>query len=187
MLFGLTEVKLTIQKANQTIQWPQVLRSMKGGDRIRLEATTSSGLPVSFSMEEGSVAKIEKVNDEFWLVADTLSGYVTIKASQAGNSNYNLANSVLKTIQIEYVPTAISAINLTKPHGYYDRFSRSLCLESVPIGTHIYVYDATGRMLLARRMENDRECIALPNLSGRICYVQLVRGQYSHTIKVRIY
>ncbi len=79
---------------SQTITWNQDLYAALG-DTIKLTATASSGLPVSYSSSNESVARIS--NDTLFVVG---SGISIIVASQAGNQLYLPASDVSKTINV---------------------------------------------------------------------------------------
>ena len=79
---------------SQTITWNQSLAAALG-DTIKLTATASSGLPVSYSSSNESVAHIS--NDTLFVVG---AGTSIIIASQAGNHLYLPASDVSQTINI---------------------------------------------------------------------------------------
>ena len=79
---------------SQTITWNQSLAG-ELGDTIKLTATASSGLPVSYSSSNESVAHIS--NDTLFVVG---AGTSIIIASQAGNHLYLPASDVSQTINI---------------------------------------------------------------------------------------
>ena len=76
----------TIAKASQTISFP-LIYGQKDSVPFQVSATASSGLPVTFSIVSGP-ATVSGTT-----VTMTGAGAVTIRASQAGNSNYAAANS----------------------------------------------------------------------------------------------
>jgi hypothetical protein len=77
---------LTVAKASQTINFPAVSLG-SAGSTITLGATASSGLPVAYSIVSGNAT----------LVGSTLrftdGSPVTVRATQAGNTNYNAVSS----------------------------------------------------------------------------------------------
>lgn len=77
---------LNIAKAAQTISFPSA-GVVQPGQSVTLDASASSGLPVTFAVISGSAT----------LTGSTLSvtgaGNVTVRASQAGNANYLAAMS----------------------------------------------------------------------------------------------
>lgn len=182
--FGMKEVKLTIEKANQKILWEQKLTTMGTLEKIRLEATASSGLPVQYSVDDELLAKIEKIDNDWWLVSDTLIGNVTAKASQPGNENYNLANSVLKTIKVYSNLTDIAEIETNNLKAYYLKEGNSIRIEGAPIGCKVYVYDTLGHLYTSKEMIYGEDQIQMRNTSGGIYYLLFVDKDKKRTIKV---
>lgn len=182
--FGMKEVKLTIEKANQKILWEQKLATMGTLEKIRLEATASSGLPVQYSVDDELLAKIEKIDKDWWLVSDTLIGNVTVKASQPGNENYNLANSVLKTIKVYSNLTDIAEIETNNLKAYYLKEGNSIRIEGAPIGCKVYVYDTLGHLCTSKEMIYGEDQIQMRNTSGGIYYLLFVDKDKKRTIKV---
>lgn len=182
--FGMKEVKLTIEKANQKILWEQKLTIMGTLEKIRLEATASSGLPVQYSVDDELLAKIEKIDKDWWLVSDTLIGNVTVKASQPGNENYNLANSVLKTIKVYSNLTDIAEIETNNLKAYYLKEGNSIRIEGAPIGCKVYVYDTLGHLYTSKEMIYGEDQIQMRNTSGGIYYLLFVDKDKKRTIKV---
>ena len=182
--FGMKEVKLTIEKANQKILWEQKLTTMGTLEKIRLEATASSGLPVQYSVDDELLAKIEKIDNDWWLVSDTLIGNVTVKASQSGNENYNLANSVLKTIKVYSNLTDIVEIETNNLKAYYLKESNSIRIEGAPIGCKVSVYDVLGHLYTSKEMIYGEDQIQMRNTFGGIYYLLFVDKDKKRTIKI---
>jgi len=84
--------------ADQTITFPaisdQIVTSV-----VHLAATSSSGLPLSFSVGSGPGTIINNTNLRF-----TATGTVGIVASQAGNTNYNAAPNVTNIFNVLPAP-----------------------------------------------------------------------------------
>jgi alpha-tubulin suppressor-like RCC1 family protein len=87
-------VTFVITKASQKLSVADVGSRAFGSDPIPLQGSSSSGLPVSFSVVEGS-ASIEngalKLNG---------IGVVKLAADQPGNANYEAAARVLQTVEV---------------------------------------------------------------------------------------
>lgn len=184
--FGMKEVKLTIEKANQTIQWTQQLRRMKVKEKIQLEASASSGLPISFSSEDETRAKVESINGKWWLLADTLPGEVSIKASQLGNENYNLANSVLKTISIESVPTGILSVATNKATAYFVKVENCISVKNIHPNSQLYLYDSLGHLCIMKDADNAEMNISVHELSKGIYYLLIVDRNEKENFKILI-
>lgn len=80
-------IDVTVNKAQQTINWEQELEGLEVNDEIQLEAIASSGLEVTFVSLDESIARIDENN----VLYAYQEGEVTIKAIQAGNDNYESA------------------------------------------------------------------------------------------------
>lgn len=186
--FGMKEVKLTIEKANQTIQWTQQLRTMKAKEKIRLEATATSGLPVEFSSENEAIAKIEQSGSEWWLVADTLPGEITIKAVQLGNENYNLANSVLKTIRVEALPTDVESIVAERSVAYFIKAENCVYVKGLYPKSKLFLYDSFGRLCLSKETSDTESRISVNGLRNGVYYLQIMNHKAKReNFKVLIY
>jgi hypothetical protein len=93
----------TILKANQTINFGALPNKRFGDPPFRISATSSSGLPVTFSASGACTLAGNTVTL-------TGTGRCSIKASQAGNTNYNRASDVIQTTNSKrkvFVPVAI--------------------------------------------------------------------------------
>ena len=93
----------TILKANQTISFGALPSKRFGDPPFTISASASSGLPVSFTASGGCTLSGSTV---------TLTGTsgCSIKASQAGNANYNAAADVIQTTNSKrktFLPIAI--------------------------------------------------------------------------------
>jgi len=93
---------LIVEKANQTITFSSLPAVHFGGSDFALEATSSSGLPVTFKGDNSYVATV--VNGIVHIVG---TGSVTITAMQAGNNNYNQAVSISKVLVIDKISQII--------------------------------------------------------------------------------
>jgi hypothetical protein len=81
----------TVLKANQTISFGPLPNKRFGDPPFTISATASSGLPVTFSASGACRVSGNKVTL-------TGTGGCTIKASQAGNANYNAAPDVIRSM-----------------------------------------------------------------------------------------
>ena len=91
---------LTIVKATQTIEWNDELPAKATvGTKIKLEATTTSGLPVSFKSSDESVANVSVIGGEQYLICKK-AGDVDIIAYQEGNKNYEAAPNETRNLTI---------------------------------------------------------------------------------------
>ena len=89
---------VTIGKANQTISFPGPVTLQLGvpaSNQVTLTATATSGLAVSFAAAPPAICTVSGAT--LTMVA---AGSCTITASQAGDSNFNAAADVVRTITI---------------------------------------------------------------------------------------
>jgi gliding motility-associated-like protein len=107
---------LTVQKAAQTITFPELPYGIYGGADILPAATASSGLEVSYSSSNQSVAAISDGRIQI-----TGAGTVIITASQAGNDNYEAASGIQRTLIIGKADQTITFGAITSlPYGSSD-------------------------------------------------------------------
>ncbi|NML39935.1 T9SS type B sorting domain-containing protein [Chitinophaga sp. G-6-1-13] len=101
---------LTITTAQQSITFPAISGKTYGDAAFTLNATTTSSLPVTYSVISGP-ATISGTT-----VTITGSGDVTIGADQAGNSNYNPATQATQTFRVNKATLTVTANNKTKAY-----------------------------------------------------------------------
>ena len=91
---------LEVEKAEQEISWRQDFQGVQVGDSLELSASASSGLPVSFEVDNTASVSLKDEEGRFWLVCHQ-EGSVTVSAVQAGDEHYLAASPVRKSFQIE--------------------------------------------------------------------------------------
>jgi surface protein len=94
---------LTVNKAEQSITFNALAAKIYGDAPFDLTATASSGLPVSYSSSDETVATISGST-----VTIVGAGSAVITASQAGNANYNAATPVAQTLTVNKAEQSIS-------------------------------------------------------------------------------
>ncbi len=94
---------LTIQKASQSISFSALATKAFGDGDFTLSASSTSGLTVSFESSDVTIASISGNT-----VSIHKAGTVDITATQAGNSNYLAANSVIQTLTVQKQNQTIS-------------------------------------------------------------------------------
>lgn len=104
---------LVVVKANQTITFEELPTKTYGDGVFFLSASTTSSLSISYSSSNPSVASIVGTG-----VVINGAGECTITASQAGNSNYNAAQSVMQVLIVNRATQLINFGELsTKTYG----------------------------------------------------------------------
>lgn len=86
---------ITVVPASQSITWNQDFDAIFVGNEIELTATSTSGLPISYTSSDPGIAEIE--GDKVKFIA---SGEVSITASQKGNDNYHFAEPITKIVMV---------------------------------------------------------------------------------------
>ncbi|MBV5323109.1 MAG: hypothetical protein JZU60_04660, partial [Ilumatobacteraceae bacterium] len=92
------DATLTVSKADQTITFGTPANKIEGDASFVLAATSNSGLAVSFASGTTSVASLSGTNNVSVTVGN--AGTSTITASQAGDSHYNAATNVDRTLTV---------------------------------------------------------------------------------------
>ena len=95
-------------RVDQTITFVDIPNKTVQSANFDLNATASSGLPVSFAVVSGTSATVESNGT----VTITGAGVTTIRASQDGNGSYNPAPTVEKTLTVNKVTQTITFNNL---------------------------------------------------------------------------
>ncbi len=103
--YSLTQPSLTgtILKADQTITFAELPAKNLGDAPFSLSGTTTSGLTVSYSSSNPAVASVSGSTVTILSV-----GTATITATQSGNSNYNAATPVARTLTVTNAPTLVA-------------------------------------------------------------------------------
>ena len=91
-------------RVDQTITFADIPNKTVQSANFNLNATASSGLPVSFAVVSGTSATVESNGT----VTITGAGVTTIRASQDGNASYNPAPTVEKTLTVNKVSQSIT-------------------------------------------------------------------------------
>lgn len=116
-----SKVTVTVNKADQTINWDFTTTEMTVDEVLTLSATALAG-EVTFAL----------TSDAATLEGNTLTavkaGEVTITASQAGNDNYNAAEEVAHTITINKATPTITAWPTLNDVVYGATYSEALVL-----------------------------------------------------------
>ena len=93
----------------QTITFPAIPNQTYGGAPIELNATSSAGLPITYTVSAGAPVKLSGSV----LTCTGVATAVTITASQPGNSSYAPAVPVSRTFAINPAPLTLTANNIS--------------------------------------------------------------------------
>ena len=97
---------VTITVADQTIMFNALSGKSLGDPDFDMSATASSGLTVSFASQTTGVCTVSTATIHL-----VTTGTCTIRASQAGNSNYNAATTVDQSFAVSAGPAAVLLLN----------------------------------------------------------------------------
>ena len=90
---------LTINKAEQTMLWEQNLNDLRVGSQVELKAVASSGLPISYTIDNSSAAELYSAGPKTYLDCKG-DGQFSIRAVQNGDTNYYSSQRVVKIVTI---------------------------------------------------------------------------------------
>jgi len=99
-------------KLNQTITFGTLPAKTYGDGSFIVSATSSSGLPVSFTSSNSAVAIVS--GSTITIIG---AGTATITASQGGDGTYNPATTVAQTLSVAKVVLTVQAADATRPYG----------------------------------------------------------------------
>ena len=94
---------LTITKATQTINFPELPACVFGQDSVTLEATVNSGLEIAYESSDYSVATVN--GNKLAIIG---AGTCHITASVAGNKNYYTATPVERTLVVNKAQSVLT-------------------------------------------------------------------------------
>lgn len=97
--FSYSSGLLTIKKADQTLSWEQNLSNLKIYDQVELKASATSGLPISYTMDETDICELYKAGSKTYISCNK-PGTVRIKAIQEGNDNYETTARIYKEVKV---------------------------------------------------------------------------------------
>ncbi|MES2731011.1 MAG: leucine-rich repeat domain-containing protein [Bacteroidota bacterium] len=154
-------VRVHVNKAVQTITFAALPNKTVGDAAFTLMATASSGLPVSFSIVSGPAT----------LSGTTLtltgSGLVKVKASQAGNENYQAALAVEQAFTVTVPVILATEVILSSEVAVFPNPTSGLVKVTLPamVGiAELVVWNAQGQAVLEQKV-NGQESAEL-NLSS---------------------
>ncbi|WP_343745913.1 MBG domain-containing protein [Chitinophaga sp.] len=108
--FGFADGTLTIAKASQTITFPALANKTYGDAPITLNASSSAGLPVSYT-----VSGPASINGN--TLSITGAGTVTVTAEQAGDVNYDAATPVPQSFSVAKAQLTVKADDKSREYG----------------------------------------------------------------------
>lgn len=122
-LSGSISVSINVTKAPQTVSFPPISDKVFGDSALALQATSSAGLPVNYTLVSGPAILKGSI------VSLTGGGSVVIQADQAGDANHVAATPVQRSF----------AVNVQPPH-----ITSALTASATRSAPFSYVITATG-------------------------------------------
>ena len=93
-------ISVTGNKGDQSITWTRADETTQPcSTPTTFDASSNRGLAITYESDDESIARVDKVGNEYHLVVLT-GGTVHITAKQPGNGDYNAAEDVTKTITL---------------------------------------------------------------------------------------
>lgn len=124
---------LIVEKANQTIEFPSIANVNFGSPEFSLNASATSGLPVSFTSSNADIASITN-----GVVKVLRTGTVLIVASQNGNENYYPATQVSQQLVINKQSQVLVFDSISpKTYGDVDFNTGAIASSGLPVSIEI--------------------------------------------------
>ena len=159
--FSYQDGTLHVTQADQEITWSQDVENLKVGDKLYLEAVSSSGYPVEFILDETAAASL--VWDEYayaYVLTCRAEGEITLTAVQHGDRNYAPAEPVVKNIVISSKGTGVQGVEYGGAEGKAYVRDGHIIVEGLPAGMHLRVYASDGMLL--HEMQADGNRVSVP-------------------------
>ena len=161
---------LSINKAEQSISWEQDLSIIGVGDQVELKAEASSGLPVTYTIDNESIAEIYIAGTKSYLDCKK-KGEAQLMAVQEGNRNYYSSARIRKSIVIGDVSAVKtvekSPIRILRTHS-------GISIIDTKVGDIIQVYTSDG--VLVKSVKAKGNTTDIPLAKGHI-YIIKVGGR----------
>jgi hypothetical protein len=133
--WGTATLIVTITPASQTITFPVPANVMANAASFTLAATSSSGLPITYTVLSGPAT----VSGNTVTLTGTV-GTVTIQASQGGNLAYSAAGNAVVSFQVTAAPKPV-LVNLS---------ARSAVTPAVPMMAGFVIAGTTAKTVVLR-------------------------------------
>lgn len=144
--FKYTNGTLTITKAYQQLTWDQNLNGIASYSQVRLDAVSSSGLPISYALDNDTVASLYKVGDYTYLDCFH-DGKVTISAQQTGGDNYNPSPKLYKTAYVG-IASGIKDISIIDGgNGYVTIADRRITISGLNNKEEAAIFTLSGALV----------------------------------------
>lgn len=142
--------QLVIAKATQTIQFGTMMTRTAGEPPFDPGATASSGLPISYVIENTTLATINGN-----LISALKAGITKVTATQPGNNNYEPATPVEQNLEVTGMIGYIKVNDAVTPNG--DGINDFLMIEGIRQfpDNQLYISNANGKIVFEARGYNN--------------------------------
>lgn len=158
---------LTVNKAEQTITWEQELTGLSISDQIELKAVASSGLPVTYSMDNTAAAEIYTAGIKTYLDCKA-EGQFYIRATQEGNKNYYSSPRASKLVSIG---TAAPVHSIMESSLQIQSMPFGIRVTNVVAGDFIQILSMDGA--LQKSVKAEKTTVDIPLSKGSIYIVKV--------------
>ena len=162
-------------RQEQFITWNQELSLTLSDSPVALTATSTSGLPITYTCNDSSIAYSD--GSMLYLLRN---GTTTVTASQQGDSDYLPAEPVTKTLLVNDVGT--DALANSSPHIFPNPVSDALYV--IPNGepiTAVRLLSSLGRQEQVTLSNNK---INLSNLSAGVYFLSIITTSNNYQFKI---
>ena len=158
---------LIINRAEQTFTWEQDLEDLCVGDQVELKAIASSGLPVTFTMEDNDIVDVYQAGRKTYMEC-LKPGSVQITAVQEGNKNYYPTQRIRKTI----VVNVATGVEVAETESFrIQGTSSGIRILNASVGETIRIFAVDGTLVKSAKTTKEETEVELPE--GRIFIVKI--------------
>jgi hypothetical protein len=179
-----TGVTFEIQKADQVITFGPLADVTEGDPAFTLDASVSTGLPLSYSSSNTAAATVNGVG----LVTIVAQGTTTITVTQAGNANYNAVSATQTLVVLR--KSGLSAIAAGQVGIYPSIAPRNTNVSlSVNDGAllknaEVALYNVAGKLVNVTPVKDRITTLTTPDVAGTYIYVFKTRDGAVQSMKV---
>ncbi|MRG46440.1 hypothetical protein GFS24_15060 [Chitinophaga sp. SYP-B3965] len=141
--------QLIVNKATQTITFSSMATRTTGGPAFDPGATASSGLPITYQIENVSIASLAANR-----ITATRPGFTKVTATQPGNNNYEPAAAITQELEI-VTGNTIKIQDAVTPNG--DGINDYLLIEGIRQfpDNELYISNASGKIVFQAKGYNN--------------------------------
>lgn len=169
--FELIDGVLTIEKADQSIEFQTISSLDTKTDPVDLIATASSGLSVQFTSSDASIASVQGS-----ILTINSDGQVTVTASQEGDSNFNAASNQSQQLDI------ILVVGLADTHRieiFPSPAKKHLNIElknTLQVSSDIRIVSFSGQVIETFTKEGQSIRLDISELAEGIYFIEVENG-----------